>query len=265
MAQRVHPISFRLGFNYFWNSLWYTNKHYSALFFEDQLLKHYLKNLFENRGFFLKRVLIKRSARRTLIFLEVYGNPYFKYAIPRDFRQFQKFKRVLHLTNIKKLLNRISGGPVFLSVQNLFIMNRIHRNFLRRLRGQFFRYKNYKFTLTILGIFNIVIRTKGAAFLAKAVCRELEFIERRKKNKIVWRFVSFIGKLVSCIQNYNKTVHGLRVQLKGRFRGISRPKTVRFREGCVPFNTIRAFIDFAYAPALTVNGTFGIKVWVCYI
>ena len=36
------------------------------------------------------------------------------------------------------------------------------------------------------------------------------------------------------------------------------------QEGMVPFNTFRALIDYSYATAVTINGSFGIKFWVCY-
>jgi len=184
MAQRVNPISLRLGFNLFWNSHWYSNKNYAALFFEDNLIKHYFKNVFENRGFFFKRAIIKRSAKRTFIFLEVYGNPYFKYAIPREYRKSKKFQRVLQINKIRAFLEKLSNAKstIHLSIQNLFIINRIHRTYLRRLRGQFFRYKKYRFTLTILGIFNVILRTKGAVFLTRVLALELEFIEKKKKQ-----------------------------------------------------------------------------------
>jgi hypothetical protein len=231
MAQRVHPISFRLGVNHLWNSEWYSNTNYSSLFFEDNLIKHYIQNIFENRGFFIKRTLIKRSAQSTFIFIEIYANPYFKYAVPKEYRKFTKFQRILKFDNIKNFLQKFSKNKIFISIQNLFIINRIHRNYLKRLRSQFFRYKKYRFTMTILGIFNIILRTKGAIFLTKVITTELEFIEKRKKNKIIWRYISFIGKLVHSIKYQNKAIHGLRIQITGRFKGISRPKKVRFREG----------------------------------
>ena len=266
MAQRVHPISFRLGINHFWDSEWYSNTNYASLFFEDNLIKHYFKNIFEKRGFFFKRALIKRSATHTFIFLEIYGNPYFKHVVPRRLRQFKVFQRVLQLPKIRDFLTKLSSSQskIHLSVQNLFMMNRIHRNYLRRLRNHFYRYKRYRFTLTILGIFNIVIRTKAASFLTRILATELGFIERKKKNKDVWRFVSFVGKLVSSYSLWESSLHGLRIQLKGRFRGISRPKTVRFRAGAVPFNTIRALIDYSYVPVSCQNGTFSVKAWLTY-
>lgn len=264
MAQRVHPLSLRLGYNFLWASEWYSNTNYAALFFEDNLIKQYFKNIFEKRGFLFKRALIKRSSSKTFIFLEIYGNPYFKYTVPKEYRKFNKFHRILQIEKIRNFLKTLSKNSVHISIQNLFLLNRIHRKFFKRLRGQFFRYKKYRFTLTILNIFNIVLRTKASSFFSRILAYELEFIERKKRNKTIWRFVSFIGKIVSSIKYQNKNIHGMRIQIKGRFRGIKRPKKVRFREGTVPFNTIRALIDYSYSPAITINGSFGIKCWICY-
>lgn len=265
MAQRVNPISLRLGQNLFWNSDWYSKTQNSALFFEDELIKQYLKNIFENRGFFFKRAMIKRNSKKLFIFVEIYGNPYFKYTLPKTKRQYTKFHRILQLKSIKQFLSKISfTSEVYLSIQNLFLLNRVHRKYMRRLRGQFYRYKKYRFTLTILGIFNIVIRTKGASFLTRILSYELEFIEKKRRNKIVWRLVSFLGKLISSLKNQNTALHGARLQIVGRFRGSKRPKKIRLNYGQVPFNTLRARIDYAYSPAITLNGTFGIKAWLCY-
>ena len=192
--------------------------------------------------FFFKRAFIKRNSTKTFIFVEVYGNPYFKYAIPKANRKLIKFHRILKLKNIKQFLNKISfsGTQVYLSIQNLFLINRVHRDYMRRLRGQFFRYKSYRFTLTILGVFNIVLRTKGASFLTRILSYELQFIEKKKKNKIVWPFVSFLSKLIESLKHQNKALHGARLQLTGRFRGSKRPKKVRLKYGQLPYNTLRA-------------------------
>lgn len=248
----------------FWNSDWYSKNQNSILFFEDELIKQYLKNIFENRGFFFKRVMIKRNAKKLFIFVEIFGNPYFKYALPKANRKFVKFHRILKLKNIRQFLKSFSEKSVFLSIQNLFLLNRVHRNFMRRLRGQFFRYKRYRFTLTILGIFNIVLRTKGASFFTRILSYELQFLEKKRKNKVVWRFVSFLSKLIDSLKSQNASLHGARLQIVGRFRGSKRPKKVRLRYGQVPFNTLRAHIDYSYSPAITLNGTFGIKAWFCY-
>ena len=194
----------------------------------------------------------------------MYANSYFKYAVPKEYRRVTKLQRTLSLTDIKAFLETLVRGPVHLSITNLFMINRIHRNYFNRLKGEFIKFRNFRFTQSILSIFSIVLRLKGASFLCRALARELEFIERKKKNKAVWRYVSFIGKLVSSVKHHNQAVYGIRIQLKGRFKGISRPKLIRYQEGMVPFNTIRAPIDFGFSPATSINGAFGIKVWICY-
>ena len=265
MAQRVNPLSLRLGVNQYWSSEWYSNTQYASLLTEDHLIRKYFKNILEMRGFGFKRALIKRtSSGKTLIFIEVYANPYFKYAIPREYRRIGKYQRRISMTSIRKFLSKLVSGPVYLSITNLFIINRVHRNFFQRLRGEFVRYQKFRFTLGILSVFSIVIRLKGASFLCRTIARELEFIERKKKNKAIWKYIGFLSDLVSSVKHHNQAIHGMRIQLKGRFKGISRPKTMIFQEGMVPFNTIRAPIDYAFAPALSVNGAFGIKLWICY-
>jgi hypothetical protein len=264
MAQRVNAISFRLGLNLFWQSQWYSKSNYESLFHEDILIETYLKNIFENRGIFFKRLLIKRTAKHTFLFLEVYGNPYFKYAIPEDFREFKKFQTIISTQNIKKFLQSLSQNKVHLSIYNLFLMNRIHRKYMTRLRGQFWRYKKYRFTVPVLNIFTLILRTKGAGLLTRVIRFELELIEQTKKNKIVWRFASFLKKLIDMVQNQKKGIHGIRLQIKGRFKGRKRPTKIRYGNGMVPFNTFRAHIDYSYSVALTINGSYGIKVWICY-
>lgn len=264
MAQRVNATSFRLGLNLFWESQWYSKSNYESLFHEDTLIENYLKNVFENRGYVFKRLLIKRTPKNTFLFLEVYGNPYFKYAIPEDFREFSKFQTVVSTKGIQKFLQSLCANKVHLSVYNYFILNRIHRRYMTRLHGQFWRFKKYRFTVPVLNIFMIVLRTKGASLFTRIIRFELELIEQTKKNKIVWRFVSFLKKVIDISENQQAGIHGIRLQLKGRFKGRKRPIKVRCGTGMVPFNTFRAEIDYAYSVALTINGSYGIKVWVCY-
>jgi hypothetical protein len=264
MAQRVNALSFRLGTNIFWSAHWYSNKNYASLFFEDNLITLYLKNIFELRGFFYNRCFIRRSSESTFIFLEIYGNPYFKYAIPRRYRKIKKYRRIINFNKVYSFLNKLINNKIYLSINNLFMINRVHKHFLRRLRNQFNQYKRYRFSMTILGVFSIILRLKGALFLSRIISFELEFLEKKRKNKITWHFTSFIGNLIESLKTKREAIHGARVQLKGRFRGIKRPKLMRFRDGMVPFNTIRALIDYAYVPAITINGSFGIKIWICY-
>ena len=54
------------------------------------------------------------------------------------------------------------------------------------------------------------------------------------------------------------------VHLKGRFKGIKRSRLNRYIQGNVPFNTIKAKIDYCRSYSATVNGSFGVHIWGCY-
>jgi hypothetical protein len=76
MAQRVNTTMLRLGINTFWNSQWYSTKHYSSLFFEDLLIKFYFKSIFEKRGFYFKSCITKRTVYKTLIIYPLKSLPF---------------------------------------------------------------------------------------------------------------------------------------------------------------------------------------------
>jgi hypothetical protein len=193
----------------------------------------------------------------------LYKNPY-NYRLPYRFRKFKKFKKLHRLSRIKKFLQSLIKTPIYITISNVFNLNRIHSTFFWRLKKLFNRFKNYKFAANILGIFSIVLRSKGADFLARILSTELAYIGRRKRNKVVWQFIKFVKKLVKSIEYFTTAIHGIKIQLKGRFKGSNRSKRIRVQEGAVPLNTIRALIDYSFSPALSVNGSFGIKIWICY-
>ena len=39
---------------------------------------------------------------------------------------------------------------------------------------------------------------------------------------------------------------------------------MKYTQGVIPFNTLRAKINYATAQSITINGSFGIKIWICY-
>ena len=265
MAQRIDALKFRLGINSVWQSQWYSKKNYANLFFEDYLIRAYLTNIFDFRGFLSKRCMIKRRNKSIFIFLEFYSNSFVKFQLPRHLRKKKKlFHKLLKLKHIVTFLKKLTKAKILISFQNLFIINRIHRSYVRRLRGIFSNHKRFKFTLNILNIYNIVIISRGAFFLTKTLCKELVFMNKKKKDKKIWQFLSFVRKLVSYIKDQNTALHGIRIHIKGRFKGANRSKLNRYIEGVVPFNTIRANLDYCCSKSITLNGSFGIHVWACY-
>ena len=264
MAQRVNSKTLRLGYNFLWNADWFSKKNTNVITFEDDKISNYIKNIFEKRGFFFKKSIIKRNARASFIFIEICGNPYFQYAVPKKKRKYKRYHNILFMNNLLMFIKKIIPGKVYLSINNLFLINRLYNSFVYRLKSHFYKYKSFRFVPQIINIFNIALRTKSADFFCRALSLELKYIENKKKNKKVWKFISFIKHLVYFTKIQTTSIHGLKVQVSGRFKGANRSKTIISKEGMIPYNTLRADIDYAYDPTITINGSFGIKVWFCY-
>lgn len=62
MGQKVHPISFRLGFIRTWDSRWYAEKDYPKLLIEDIQIRNFLKKKLYHAG--ISRIEIERAASK---------------------------------------------------------------------------------------------------------------------------------------------------------------------------------------------------------
>ena len=60
MGQKVNPISFRIGINKPWSSVWYAKKGYAKYLAEDVRIRNYINKKFESAG--VSRVDIERVA-----------------------------------------------------------------------------------------------------------------------------------------------------------------------------------------------------------
>lgn len=57
-------------------------------------------------------------------------------------------------------------------------------------------------------------------------------------------------------------IHGVRILIKGRFNKRRRTKKIVLQQGQVSLQTIKVPIDYYQSQAVTIYGTFGIKVWL---
>jgi small subunit ribosomal protein S3 len=62
LGQKVHPISFRLGFIKTWDSRWYAEKDYSQLLIEDIRIRDHLKKKLYHAG--VSKIEIERAASK---------------------------------------------------------------------------------------------------------------------------------------------------------------------------------------------------------
>ena len=66
------------------------------------------------------------------------------------------------------------------------------------------------------------------------------------------------------LNNNNTALHGLKIDVSGRFKASNRSRDNEYQEGAVPFNTMRADIDYTSGYSITLNGSFGWHIWACY-
>jgi len=55
---------------------------------------------------------------------------------------------------------------------------------------------------------------------------------------------------------------GIKVRVKGRLAGAEIARQEWYREGRVPLHTLRAYIDYGFAEAMTTYGVIGVKTWI---
>jgi len=59
-----------------------------------------------------------------------------------------------------------------------------------------------------------------------------------------------------------QNVNGIKIQVSGRLNGAEIARSEWLREGRVPLQTLRAYIDYATTEANTIYGVLGIKIWL---
>jgi small subunit ribosomal protein S3 len=67
MGQKTHPIGYRLGYNYTWNSRWYADKEYAKLLHQDIKIRKMVKAKLYHAG--VSKVEIERSGDQTRVII----------------------------------------------------------------------------------------------------------------------------------------------------------------------------------------------------
>ena len=102
-----------------------------------------------------------------------------------------------------------------------------------------------------LNIKEVVKPEMDAQLVAENIALQLErrISYRRAMKKAVATALKFGAK-------------GIRIACSGRLGGAEIARREWYREGRVPFHTIRADIDYGFAEAFTTYGLIGVKVWI---
>ena len=154
---------------------------------------------------------------------------------------------------------------IFITFQNInkglsLNLTNFQANFLKKkLLGlrQESRNPFFKETVNILVI--SVIRKNSAYLLAEFIAYQLRNMKRHSF------FLIFVKRFLIILISEKKfsNILGIKFAIKGRFNGVPRARKQIYEVGKIPTQTIDSNIDYHQATSYTLNGTFGIKVWIC--
>ena len=106
MVQKVNPISFRLGINSGWDSIWFSKKReYGKFLIEDYKIRKYVKDNVVNSG--VSQVLIERTSKKCIVSIYT-SRPGFVIG-----------KKGSDIEKIKKNLSKISNTEISLNIKEV--------------------------------------------------------------------------------------------------------------------------------------------------
>jgi small subunit ribosomal protein S3 len=108
LGQKVHPISFRLGYIKTWDSRWYAGKDYPKLLIEDLRIRDYLKKKLYHAG--VAKIEIERVASKA---------KKVKVTIHTARPGIIIGKKGAEVDNLKKELQKMTQKEIFISIQEV--------------------------------------------------------------------------------------------------------------------------------------------------
>ena len=108
LGQKVHPISFRLGYIKTWDSRWYAGKDYPQLLIEDLRIRDYLKKKLYHAG--VAKIEIERVASKA---------KKAKITIHTARPGIIIGKKGAEVVNLKKELQKMTQKEIFISIQEV--------------------------------------------------------------------------------------------------------------------------------------------------
>lgn len=141
---------------------------------------------------------------------------------------------------------------------------KLYKRFLVRKLASLKRNRDFKnYFIESVELFYFVLGSFGqgnAALVAKYISR---LLEKNRKQLFIVRF------LKKCLQLFFEkmpksflAVEGIRIFMKGRFNKRRRTKKIVISQGQISLQTLDTCLDYSQTQAITLYGSFGIKVWI---
>jgi ribosomal protein S3 len=130
-----------------------------------------------------------------------------------------------------------------------------YKSIIKQFR-RFFKTSNFKELIKIL--FITVSEKDSAKLLAETIARY--FAKQKKQHG----FLLFLLKRVleKVTNSHFSLVNGVKIVVSGRFNGAPRANKKIIMVGKVPLQSFDSSISYYEETSYTLNGTFGIKVWI---
>lgn len=156
--------------------------------------------------------------------------------------------------NLKIFSNQLNYLPSF-----KFLQKKISKELLR-----FQRNRDLKIYFTeTLEILYFVVRTFGFgnAYLLSQLLVFL--LENVRKQMLIAKFLKkSLEVFFHSMPLHHFAVDGIKILIKGRFNKRRRTKKVVLQQGQISLQTIKTPVDYFQTQAVTIYGSFGIKVWI---
>lgn len=193
------------------------------------------------------------------------------------------YKKHIHLNNYKKInnikmhnfvnkffegislfLNRNVKITLFLQSLNKntsSIITKKQHNLLKKKLVALRKYQRNEFFKEGVNLaFSCVNTVNSANLISSFISTNLRKLKRHNF------FLKFIKSILTIfiLKTFSSKIKGIKIKVKGRFNGAPRAKHKIINIGKdMPVLTIGSKIDYSETTAYTINGTFGVKVWVC--
>ena len=161
---------------------------------------------------------------------------------------------------------------IFIKLQNLnnykqFAYNQVKscKTVFKQLK-KFVRNSFFKEAINIL--FISISKRKSAKLLAEFISYQFKLNQIRSDQITISRkdnyFLGFLKQTIKLLINADIShLTGAKIVIKGRFNRAPRAKKVIMQFGKFSLQSFNSKIDYHQSTAYTINGTFGIKVWMC--
>lgn len=244
MAQKINPISYRLGVKNAWNSNWCEKSNdYAPILYQDLETKHYTDILFNSVGVVFNKISSKKSNKPLFLYTR---NVTSEILDSNKLNVFRRSKKLKEKIINSKLLSSLNNN----SILNLHLASKKQSSFLR-----------YNFGLSNFA--QISARVFSCYFASQVG------LSARMRDKL-FKFGLQKGILLTLrryFKGQNKlSISGIRVSLAGKWSKTrsGRKQKLVVTLGKLNIQTINSFVDYDFQTVATKFGACSLKVLISY-